>query len=101
LIFDLDKFKRINDTYGHLDGEEFVAVLSNIDKGNALLIAERIRAACEQAIIINKNNQKIQVTTSIGVTMHKIEDALEVTFNRADEFLYQAKSEGRNKVVSN
>ena len=126
LMFDLDKFKRINDTYGHLDGdlvlksmaqiiksemrahdivarfggEEFVAVLSDLDKQTAVVIAERIRKSCEQAIIINKNDIKIKVTTSIGVTQHQINDALDITFNRADELLYQAKSEGRNRVVS-
>ena len=126
LMFDLDKFKKINDTYGHLDGdlvlktvaqvikreirdkdiiarfggEEFVAVLSELSLPEALKIAERIRAACEAEQIINKDGIVIEVTTSIGVTEHQLSDALEVTFNRSDELLYQAKSEGRNCVVS-
>ncbi len=125
LMFDLDKFKRINDTYGHLDGdlvlktiakiiksemrahdivarfggEEFVAVLSGLDKHEAVMAAERIRNLCEKASIINKGGIQIKATTSIGVTEHKINDALEITFNRADELLYQAKNEGRNKVI--
>jgi diguanylate cyclase (GGDEF)-like protein len=126
LMFDLDKFKRINDTYGHLDGdlvlkitaqiiskeirdkdivarfggEEFVAVLSELTVNEAIAIAERIRCACEQAVIINKDGNNINVTTSIGVTQHVLTDELNVTFNRADQLLYKAKSEGRNKVVS-
>ena len=125
LMFDLDKFKRVNDTYGHLNGdlvlvamaniikkeirakdivarfggEEFVAVLSGVSADEAALTAERIRASCEAATITTNNGLSIKVTTSIGVTMHRLSDVLEITFNRADDLLYQAKREGRNKVV--
>jgi diguanylate cyclase (GGDEF)-like protein len=125
LIFDLDKFKKINDSYGHLSGdlvlktianiikaeidekdiiarfggEEFVAVLSAINNQQALAIAEKIRINCENKEISTKNGDIIKVTTSIGMTNHQAEETIEMTLNRADELLYQAKSEGRNKVV--
>ncbi len=126
MMFDLDKFKRINDDYGHLTGdlvlatmakvltmqlrdddiiarfggEEFVAVLANQTPAGAFNVAERIREACEQAEIIDKDGNTIKVTTSVGLTQYIKGEEIDDTLNRADEFLYKAKASGRNKVIA-
>ncbi|SDS15818.1 PAS domain S-box-containing protein/diguanylate cyclase (GGDEF) domain-containing protein [Halopseudomonas litoralis] len=122
IMLDLDHFKNINDTYGHaagdsvlvhlasllrnmlrqgdiagrLGGEEFAVLLAGAGSESALVIAERLRAAVEQSSIELEGNS-IQVTTSIGLAplIGKVDDV----FARADEALYRAKKEGRNRVV--
>lgn len=127
LMFDLDRFKRINDNYGHLigdkvlkttaailqkglrthdivarfGGEEFVAVLPACETEEALAVAERIRAACYETQLTAPNGDKIQLSTSIGVTAYEPGEAIEATLNRVDESLYKAKELGRNRVVHN
>ena len=125
LMFDLDRFKRVNDNYGHLvgdkvlktaadilqkglrehdivarfGGEEFVAVLPGFRGKEALVVAERIRASCQGTHVIAPNGDHIQLSTSVGVTEYEVDEAIEVTLNRADESLYKAKESGRNRVV--
>lgn len=125
LMFDLDRFKRINDSYGHLTGdkvlkttadilqkgirendivarfggEEFVAVLTDCHYQEAITVAERIRASCYEALVTAPNDDKIQLSTSVGVTEYEPGEDIVVTLNRADESLYQAKEQGRNRVI--
>jgi diguanylate cyclase (GGDEF)-like protein len=125
LMFDLDRFKRVNDNYGHLigdkvlkttaeilqkglrehdivarfGGEEFVAVLANCRYDEAIKVAERIRASCYDAQITAPNGDIIKLSTSVGVTEHETGEAIDVTINRADESLYKAKELGRNRVI--
>jgi diguanylate cyclase (GGDEF)-like protein len=125
LMFDLDRFKRINDKYGHLvgdkvlkatadilqkglrehdivarfGGEEFVAVLPGLKNGEAISIAERIRESCYGTKVMAPNGDGIQLSTSVGVTEYEAGEAIEVTLNRVDESLYEAKVMGRNRVV--
>lgn len=124
-VFDIDFFKRINDTYGHqagdrvlkvigksiakrlrevdffcrFGGEEFVALLPDTELNDALQVLEKIRAAIANASF-NYKDQPITITLSIGVTNLKEGDDLETAFARADEALYAAKQEGRNRVKS-
>ena len=126
LMFDLDRFKRINDNYGHLvgdkvlkaaagvlqkelraddivarfGGEEFVLVLPGCRNDEAMAIAERIRRRCFDTHITAPNGDDIQLSTSVGVTEHEAGEAIEVTLNRVDEALYEAKETGRNRVAS-
>ncbi len=126
IMVDLDHFKRVNDTYGHsagdlvlqnvssilrqqlrdtdiagrLGGEEFIVILGETQKEGAKNIAERIREEIERTHI-EKDGKVIKVTTSIGLACYNdyYKDQFEKLLEDADKALYQAKNNGRNKVV--
>jgi len=122
LIFDLDYFKNINDTYGHTlgdyvlkafsklisenirlvdkfgrwGGEEFVLLLDGTSEHEAMRIGEKLKCLVAQTPF-----NEIAITVSIGVTEFRENDTKEQSLNRADIALYAAKNLGRNKVVFN
>jgi len=124
MMLDADNFKALNDTYGHLagdkvlyflaqsiksmirsgdsvyryGGEEFVIVLNRCDQEQAHIVAEKIRTKIEHSHLIY-TGKTIQITVSIGVTVHRKDDTFEDIFNRADSALYRAKEEGKNRTV--
>ena len=124
-MFDVDYFKRVNDTFGHpggdrmlrhlgavcsrmtrqndmiarLGGEEFGLLLTHADLKAAGHAAENFRAAIERTIV-EHDAENIFVTASFGVAELREDDTLEVFVARADSCLYQAKNAGRNCVVS-
>jgi len=128
LLFDIDFFKSVNDTYGHeagddvlkefaarlkralrsIDlvcrngGEEFVAVMPETPIAVAIKVAERIRYMVEsEPFVTLRGTQNIEVTVSIGVsTIEKPADTPAELLRRSDLALYTAKREGRNRVVS-
>ena len=124
IAFDIDFFKKVNDTFGHdagdtvivnvarlaksclrtqdmlarFGGEEYLAILPDADINQAHAVAKRICdtiAQSEQTV----NNQRVNVTVSIGVAQKRITDASpSQTIRRADTALYEAKNNGRNQV---
>ena len=123
LMLDIDHFKRINDKFGHAQGdsvirsvantcssvlrehdvvgrfggEEFVVLLSSISLGRACAIAERLRQQVAQIWLVDVPHQ-MQVTVSIGITEIQSNETLEISLQRADKALYRAKTQGRNRV---
>ena len=126
MMIDIDKFKNINDTYGHangdiviqslakimvkntrksdivarIGGEEFVILLPNTSKKDTIILAHKLRKIVEDYLIISKDNKKINFTISIGVDGIDIENETNIdqALFRADKALYKAKENGRNKV---
>lgn len=122
-IIDIDFFKKINDTYGHLcgdyvlkevaylilgnfrktdmvfryGGEEFVVLMTETSLENSLIPLERLRKTIENNNFIFKG-EKIKVTISIGAETNHTESTEEF-LNNADKALYQAKQNGRNQTV--
>ena len=126
LMIDIDKFKKINDTYGHaigdevikdlasfllkqtrasdivarIGGEEFVVLLPNTSKDSADKFADTLRAFVEKKEVSINENKSISFTISIGVSELDIENEkqIEEALARADKALYMAKKSGRNRV---
>ncbi len=125
MMFDIDFFKKVNDTYGHLvgdevlkffartaaksfreadvfaryGGEEFVALMPDTDENGAYRMAERIRATIERSEL-NIKGKKIKFTVSGGIaSMRKEDHSFNDALNRSDEALYKAKNSGRNRIV--
>lgn len=125
VMFDIDHFKKVNDTFGHeagdavlsafaailkkdcrtvdivgrYGGEEFLAILSETDIEGGVIFAEKVRAHVEEAKFMYQN-QRINVTLSAGVSMRSKFPSQKATVNSADEKLYLAKQNGRNRVES-
>jgi len=123
LFIDIDNFKHINDTYGHnigddvlsmlsrtfssnarpfdffgrWGGEEFVAIIRNVDITILQTIANRFRMLVEQSFLDN-NGEIISVTISVGATSGKVDDTCETLIERADKLLYRSKKSGKNCV---
>ena len=124
VMFDLDHFKKVNDTYGHnagdvvlrsfatilkrdsrdvdivgrFGGEEFLAILSETDIDGALKYAKKVNEHVQRAKFLYKG-KRIPITVSAGVAQRKDHTSLEETIRVADANLYKAKEAGRNQVV--
>ncbi|OAN13761.1 hypothetical protein A3K86_14465 [Photobacterium jeanii] len=123
LLFDIDKFKRVNDTWGHgagdmvlrgftqfiqsrirktdlfgrYGGEEFVLFLPNCDHQQAIEIAERtLQSLRSLKIAIEIDNAHLMITSSIGISSFTHGDSLSSLIDRADRALYECKDAGRN-----
>lgn len=124
LMIDLDKFKSINDNYGHLHGdqvlvnvasiinstlrpqdyagrwggEEFIVVLNDVNIAIAKHIAERIRSAIKDSNV-EIQRYTVRTTATIGVAEHEAGQRAETTISRADKAMYDGKRAGRNCVM--
>ena len=123
VMFDLDHFKKVNDTFGHeagdavlsafakilkkearsvdivgrFGGEEFLALLSNTDTEGGVIFAKKVISHVEKSRFMYRGKH-IKVTASAGVSERKKHVSLQATINSADEYLYLAKNNGRNRV---
>lgn len=124
LMIDADDFKHINDHYGHVagdkvlyffahtiksvlrsgdkvyryGGEEFSVLLNRCNKEKAFAVADKIRSKIEQSHLIY-SGQTIKMTVSIGATVHHAGDSYDDFIARADQALYRAKKEGKNRTI--
>jgi len=128
IMLDIDRFKTINDTYGHLNGdrviealadvvrstkresdiacryggEEFVLLLPKTPLNGAVELAQRIRKAIESYSVASDTDETIQFTVSVGVSEadYMKDKSIESVTKRADDAMYQAKKEGRNRTCA-
>lgn len=125
LIVDIDHFKKINDTYGHLvgdsilrymakslynetkgkdsiariGGEEFVVILPHTAYSSAISVAKSIcQKIAKRPLKVKSGSTPIHMTVSIGVAMYQLDENVDTLFDRADKSLYLAKTTGRNRV---
>lgn len=122
IVWDIDHFKNINDSYGHkagdkvllliakqlsehsratdfisrFGGEEFTMLLPNTDSQSALILANQLRQIVEKTGF-NASGASVTITISCGITEFMPNDTDETAFERADQALYQAKEQGRNR----
>ena len=127
IMLDIDHFKKVNDTYGHLSGdvvlkivakiikektrdsdfvaryggEEFAIILTETSLKDGVVVAEKIRQAIESKTIKISNNTSVKVTVSCGIATvdpQTVKSAEEL-IDKADKALYKAKKDGRNKIA--
>ena len=124
-VCDIDSFKAINDTYGHAEGdavltkvagllsenlrfsdkaarfggEEFVMLLSDIDRDDALGMIERLRRVIEATRFGSGGLKRRRITASFGIAEYRTDEDLQETIRRADGMLYAAKRNGRNQAL--
>ncbi|RJP28390.1 MAG: diguanylate cyclase [Actinobacteria bacterium] len=124
LFIDIDNFKAVNDRFGHevgddvlrmtartlvgslrsfdlvsrWGGEEFLALVINVDTGSLLGVADKLRKMMEQSSI-TYGSQTLSITISIGGTLALNSDSVESIVRRADDLMYRSKAEGRNRTT--
>jgi two-component system cell cycle response regulator len=128
LMLDIDYFKSVNDTHGHdagddvlrefatrikksirgidmacrLGGEEFVIIMPETDVAVAAIVAERLRRRiASEPFMVAGGSSMLEITISIGIaTLEAADDSAGTILKRADQALYRAKRDGRNRVVA-
>ena len=124
LMIDADHFKRVNDTYGHktgdkvlielastceralrdvdivarYGGEEFVIFLAGVNAKKGKTVADRLRETISEIVVHSDEGDEVRFTVSIGISSSDISDNIDTLIKTADEALYRAKENGRNRV---
>lgn len=124
LMIDADHFKKVNDTYGHktgdkvlielastceralrdvdivarYGGEEFVVFLAGVNARKGKIVADRLRESISEIVVYSDEGDEVRFTVSIGVSSYEISDNIDTLIKTADEALYKAKENGRNRV---
>ncbi len=125
LFIDVDNFKTVNDTHGHdvgdavlrfvaqtfiansrpfdlygrWGGDEFIAIIRNVNSNELVELGERLRILIEHSYIV-QDKKKLQVTVSMGATSIRKNDSPASLIKRADTLLYQSKKRGRNCLTN-
>lgn len=123
-VFDLDRFKNVNDAFGHavgdrllcafadilaantrstdvvarLGGEEFVAVFADLDEDEARAVCERIRMQFAATPVTSQDGRLVNATVSVGLAPVRTESSFPEVVEAADRALYRSKSQGRNML---
>jgi diguanylate cyclase (GGDEF)-like protein/PAS domain S-box-containing protein len=124
LFMDIDHFKKVNDRFGHdvgddvlrmtaktlsnslrsfdlvcrWGGEEFIAIIINVDDGRLRSVSEKLRAMVEQSSITS-DSETVEATISIGATVARPDDTVDGLVRRADQLMYESKDSGRNRIT--
>jgi diguanylate cyclase (GGDEF)-like protein len=115
IVLDLDRFKAVNDTFGHAEGDRLLALLGEYLRGALNGNGEAFRYGGDELVIISRSGGadplalaeqllhgwrllKPTTTLSIGIAVHQADQALAQTFGTADSALYEAKKQGRDRV---
>ena len=127
IMLDIDDFKNINDTYGHVigdevikhcaltlsnqfrssdivaryGGEEFIVLTKHLKYKDLIKVAERVRDYIDKSALFSEQNDKVHFTVSIGIACIEDTDTdIEIVIQRADHALYTAKANGKNQIVT-
>lgn len=123
MMLDADHFKKVNDTYGHkvgdkvlielaatceralreddivarYGGEEFVIFLANTPAESSMGVADRLRETISKLVVYSDDGKPINFTVSIGISSSEVSDNIDILIKTADDALYRAKNNGRNR----
>jgi len=94
----LNSSMRAYNLLGRWGGEEFIGIVTHIDREGLMMLAQKLRALVESSFL-DYNSKKINVTVTVGGTISRDKESMQSILQRADAFLYKGKKNGRNCIV--